>query len=109
MGISKAPKNLFIISSRSQSVLTSSLEKTVGIEKPQTDSHLTTYSTNNVKSISHESPTNIKGEIDTEPRTKIKRKSNLNHYNDEILHESKNESQFINERFLEEPELGNQN
>ena len=104
MGTSNAPKNLFTISSRSQSVLTSSLDKTVGIEKPQTDSHLTTYSTNNVKSISHESPTNIKGEIDIEPRTKIKCKSNLNHHNDEIPHKSKNESQFTNEQFLEKPE-----
>ena len=80
--------------SRSESVLTSSLDKTIGIEEPQTDPHVTTHSTINVESISHEAPTNTKDEIDIEPPTKIKRKSNLNHYTDKIPHEIENESQL---------------
>ena len=40
-----APKNPFIISAQSQSVLTSSSGKTVRIEEPEIDSHVTAYST----------------------------------------------------------------
>ena len=58
-----APKNPFITSSRSQSVLTSSLDKTDGIQEPQTDSYVTTHSTINVELISHEATTNTKDEI----------------------------------------------
>ena len=100
-----APKNPFIISSRSQSVLRSSFRKTFRIEEPQTDSHVTTLSAVNVESISHEAPTDTKDEIDIEPPTKIKRKSKLNHHTDKIPHEIGNESQLIDEHFLEEPEL----
>ena len=82
----------------------SSFGKTFGIEEPQTDSHVTVHSTIKVESISHEAPTDIKDEIlDIEPPTKIKRKSNLNHHTDEILHEIENESQLIDEHILEEP------
>ena len=64
---------------------------------------MTTHSTINVESISHEVPTDTKDEIDIEPPTKIKRKINLNRYTDEILHEIENVSQLIDEHFLEEP------
>ena len=74
--------------------------KTVQIEEPQTDSNLTTHSTINVESISHEAPTNTKDEIDIEPLTKIKRKSNLNHHNGDIPHKIENESQLIDENFF---------
>ena len=82
----------------------SNFGKTFGIQEPQTDSHVTTHCTINVESISHETPTNTKDEIDIEPPTKIKRKSNLNHQTDRIPHEIENESQLIDEDFLEEPE-----
>ena len=81
----------------------SNFGKTFGIQEPQTDSHVTTHCTINVESISHETPTNTKDEIDIEPPTKIKRKSNLNHQTDRIPHEIENESQLIDEDFLEEP------
>ena len=81
----------------------SSFGKTFGIEEPQTDLHVTTHSTINVESISHEAPTDTKDEIYIEPPTKIKCKSNLNYNTDEILHEIENESQLIDEHFLEEP------
>ena len=51
-----------------------------------------------------EAPTNTKDEVDIEPSTKIKCKSNLNRHTDEILQEIENESQLINEHFLKEPE-----
>ena len=80
----------------------SSFGKTFGIEEPQTDSLVTTHSIINVESIFHEAPTDTKDEIDIEPPTKIKCKSNLNYNTDEILHEIENESQLIDEHFLEE-------
>ena len=82
----------------------SSLGKTFGIEEPQIDSHVTTHSVTNVESISHEAPTDTKDEINVEPPIKIKRKSNLNHHTNEILHEVENKSQLIDEHFLEESE-----
>ena len=82
----------------------SNFGKTFGIEEPQTDSYVTTHSAVNVELIPHEAPTDTKDEIDIEPPTKIKRKSNLNHHTDEIPHEIENESQLIDEHFLEEPE-----
>ena len=82
----------------------SNFGKTFGIQEPQTDSHVTTHCTINVESISHETPTNTKDEIDIEPPTKIKRKSNLNHQTDRIPHKIENESQLIDEDVLEEPE-----
>ena len=88
----------------SQSVLTSSLDKTVIIKESQTDSHVTTHSTINVESISHGAPSNTRDEIDIQSPTKIKRKSNLNHYTDEIPHETENKPQLIDEHFLEVPE-----
>ena len=98
-----ASKNPFIISSRSQSVLRSSFGKTFGFEEPQTDLHVATYSAIDAESISHEASNHTKDEIDIEPPTKIKRKSNLNHHTDKIPHEIKNDSQLIDEHFLEEP------
>ena len=98
-----ASKNPFIISSRSQSVLRSSFGKTFGVEEPQTDSHVATYSAIGAESISHEASNHTKDEIDIEPLTKIKRKSNLNHHTDKIPHKIKNDSQLIDEHFLEEP------
>ena len=81
----------------------SNFGKTFGIQEPQTDSHVTTHCTINVESISHETPTNTKDEIDIELPTKIKRKSDLSHHTDRIPHEIENESQLIDEDFLEEP------
>ena len=78
----------------------------VVLVKPLESKNMTAHSTIKVESISHEVQTDIKDEIlDIEPPTKIKRKSNLNHHTDEILHEIENESQLIDEHILEEPTL----
>ena len=78
----------------------------VVLVKPLESKNMTAHSTIKVESISHEAQTDIKDEIlDIEPPTKIKRKSNLNHHTDEILHEIENESQLIDEHILEEPTL----
>ena len=98
-----APEDYLKILSQSQSVLTSSLDKTIGTEESQTDSHVTAHSTINVELISYEPSTNTKDEIDIKSPTKTKCKRNLNHHIDEVPHETENESQHINEHFLKEP------
>ena len=46
-------------------------------------------------------PSNTRHEIDMQSPTKIKRKSNLNHYTYEIPHETENKPELIDEHFLE--------
>ena len=93
MGGVKRSKKSFHNIVWSQSILTTSFGKIIGIKEPQTDSHVT------VVCDKREAPTNIKDEIDIKPPTKIKCKSNLNRHTDEIL-----QSQLIDEHILKEPQ-----
>ena len=70
----------------------------LNVPKNSFNTFLTIHSTINVESILHEAPTTTKDEIDINPPTKIKLKSNLNDHTDEIPRESENQSQLIDEQ-----------